>query len=129
MTQIHTDVEQRDPRTHAIIGAALEVHKILGHGFLEAVYHQSMAVEFASRNVQFARELALPVQYKGQLLLCFYKADFVCFSSVLVELKAVDTLVGSHRAQILNYLKATGLTVGLLINFGAMRLQYERFVL
>jgi GxxExxY protein len=121
--------EQRDRRTHAIIGAAIDVHNTLGHGFLEAVYQEALAVEFSLREIPFERERSFVLQYKGRPLACLYKADFVCFGDVLVELKALDALTGSHRAQVLNDLKATGLTPGLLMNFGAPQLQYERFVL
>src|SRR4051794_5050199 len=98
-----------DPQTHAIIGAAMEVHRQLGPGFLEAVYHEAMRVEMADRAIPFAGEVCLPVYYKGQRLGCSYRADFVCFESVIVELKALQALTGIEQAQLLNYLKATGM--------------------
>ncbi|MBU0639006.1 MAG: GxxExxY protein [Planctomycetes bacterium] len=121
--------DKQDPRTYAIIGAALGVHRQLGSGFLEAVYQEALGIEFQSRGITHCREVQLPVLYKGQRLTCDYRADFVCSDSVIVELKAVNELSGAHEAQVINYLKATGLEVGLLINFGAASLQYKRFVL
>lgn len=118
----------RDPRTYAIIGAAMEVHRQLGCGFLEAVYQAALAIELEARAIPFQKETELPVFYKGQRLACDYRADFVCFESVIVELKAVSELTGVHEAQVINYLKATGLEVGLLINFGAESLGYKRFI-
>jgi GxxExxY protein len=119
---------QRDKRTYAIIGTAMEVHRELGSGFLEAVYHEALTIEMTSRNIQFVHEVELPVIYKGQQLATSYRADFICFDKVIVEIKALGELNTLHEAQILNYLKATGFEVGLLINFGAESLQYKRFV-
>src|SRR5919202_2261573 len=119
---------ERDPQTYAIIGAAMEVHKVLGHGFLEAVYHEALADEFRRREIAFNSEVELPITYKGKILAAKYKADFVVFDSIIVELKALDALTGHERAQLLNYLKASGLHRGLLLNFGARSLQYERLV-
>lgn len=119
---------ERDPRTHAIIGAAMEVHRELGCGFLEAVYQEALAVELRARSILFQRELTLPVRYKGELLSTFYRADFKCFDSVLIEVKALQRLSGIEEAQVLNYLKATGNEVGLLLNFGAPSLAWKRLV-
>ncbi len=118
-----------DPRTFAIIGAAMEVHKQLGCGFLETVYQEAMAIEFSKRNIPLKREVRLPIHYKGQLLATIYCADFICFDSVVIELKALGHLSGSEEAQVINYLKATGYEVGLLLNFGARSLQHRRLVL
>ena len=123
MTPMSTD---KDPRTHAIIGAAIEVHNQLGHGFLEAAYQEALALELAARGVPFRREVEVVIRYKGQALRCTYRADFVCFDDVLVELKALAALGGAEQAQVLNYLKGTGLHLGLLLNFGSPRLEVKR---
>ena len=120
--------EIRDPKTFAIIGAAMEVHREMGCGFLERVYQESLAVELAIRKIPFQREIELPVKYKGQALDAIYKPDFICYESVIVETKALSLISGSEAAQLLNYLKITGYEVGLLINFGVTSLEYERYV-
>jgi len=106
----------------------MEVHRQLGHGFLESVYQEALAIELAAREIPFKREVALPVKYKGQLLQCSYRADFVCFEEVVVELKAISQLTGMDEAQTINELKATNLHRALLINFGAPSLDYKRLV-
>ncbi|HTL72586.1 MAG TPA: GxxExxY protein [bacterium] len=118
-----------DPQTYAIIGAAMEVHRELGHGFLEAVYQEALAVELASRQILFQREAPLQVKYKNQPLACAYKADFICFGEILVELKAIEHLGNPEKAQVINYLNATKFSRALLINFGASSLEYQRMVL
>ena len=120
--------DQRDPQTHAIIGAAIEVHKTLGRGFLEIVYHKALEEELKARAIPFGDEVFLPILYKGRLLECTYRADFICYEEILLELKALDNLDSAHRAQVLNYLKATGLKRALLINFGDDILRFERIV-
>jgi GxxExxY protein len=107
----------------------MEVHRQLGCGFLEPVYQEALAIEFTNRNVPFVREVKLPLEYKGRLLQSKYCADFICFNSIVVELKALARTSGTEEAQVINYLKATGHQVGLLINFGARSLEHRRFVL
>jgi GxxExxY protein len=121
--------EPRDPRTFAILGAAFEVHKQLGNGFLEAVYQQALVREMTARDIPYRAQAELPIRYKGEVLQVSYRADFICFDSVVVELKALTRLGDVEAAQVLNYLKATGHTTGLLLNFGAPRLEYRRLSL
>ena len=107
----------------------MEVHGQLGPGFLEAVYQEALAIEFAARAIPFSQEVALPVLYKGQQLACSYRADFVCCESIIVELKAIRELTGVDESQVLNYLKATGMKRALLLNFGRPSLEFKRLVL
>ena len=123
-----TDFETRDAQTFAIIGAAMEVHRVLGPGFLETVYKEALAIELAARGIPFQREKLLTVFYKETPLACKYQADFLCFDEVVVEAKAVSDIAGGHRAQAINYLKATGKRRALVINFGALSLQHQRLV-
>jgi GxxExxY protein len=119
----------RDPLTFAIIGAAMTVHRTLGHGFLEAVYQEALAIEFLECGIPYQREVALPITYRGKMLQTSYRADFLCYGAILVELKALQKLSGTEESQVTNYLKASRLEKSLLINFGAPSLEYKRLVL
>ena len=119
---------ERDPETYAIIGAAMAVHRQLGHGFLEAVYQEALAIELNKQNVPFEREIALPITYAGVTLQTHYRADFICFDSIIVELKALGRLTNNEKSQVINYLKATNLHKGLLLNFGTASLEHQRIV-
>jgi len=114
---------------YKIIGACMEVHTELGSGFLEAVYEEAIKIEFDEREIPFVSEIKMDVYYKGEKLNKFYQADFICYDQIIVEIKAIENLADTHIAQILNYLKATGHRVGLLINFGTKKLQYKRVIL
>jgi GxxExxY protein len=129
MTQIDLTrrAEHRDTQTYSIIGAAMEVHRHLESGFLEPVYQAALEREFIERSIAHDREVMLPVKYKGHRLDVGYRADFVCFGDVLVELKSLDRLRDRDHSQIINYLSASGLGRGILLNFGASSLQYQRF--
>jgi GxxExxY protein len=114
--------------TRVIIGAAMEVHSNLGPGFLESVYEAAMAIEFNLQKVPYERQKAIPVLYKGEKAKDFF-CDFLVGQKVLTELKALKTMTNIEEAQLLNYMKATGMEVGLLINFGERSLKYKRLVL
>ena len=117
-----------DQKTYKIIGAAIEVHKELGCGFLEAVYQEALAREFRIQRIPNKAQPIVDIKYKGEVLDKKYQPDFVCYEEVIVEIKAISGLSGIEEAQLINYLKATGLKVGLLINFGAKSLEHKRFV-
>jgi GxxExxY protein len=114
---------------YAIVGAAIEVHRELGPGFLEAVYQEALELELLDRNVPFEAQRPLAITYKGRTLIKEYIADLICYDQIIAELKAIDRLTSREEAQLLNYLKATRLRVGLLINFGSHgRLEWRRLV-
>ena len=113
---------------YGIVGAAMEVHKELGCGFLEAVYQEAFQLELQSRHIPFVFQKQLAIFYKGRQLTKEYYADVVCYENIIVELKALDQLSTNATAQILNYLKASRLKVGVLINFGGSSLEWKRFV-
>jgi GxxExxY protein len=113
--------------SYAIVGAAMEVHRVLGPGFLEAVYQTALAHELALRGIRFEQFKRLPVAYKD-VLVGEYVADFVVEDAVILELKAVSALTPSHEAQAINYLAATGFRLAILLNFGAPSLKYQRLV-
>ena len=115
--------------SYAINGAAMQVYNVLGHGFLESVYQEALAIDFTKRGIPYQREKELKIYYDGKELQQTYRADFVCYDDIIVEIKAVSELDGSHRSQVYNYLKATGFKLGLLINFGHYNgIQIERKV-
>ena len=122
MALLHEDESYR------IIGAAIEVHKNLGMGFLEAVYQEALEKEFILQSIPYRREVQFLIYYKNELLNKTYIADFVCYNNIIVELKAVQKLTGEHQAQVMNYLKASKLGIGLLFNFGSKSLEHKRII-
>jgi GxxExxY protein len=114
--------------TYAIIGAAMEVHRTLGHGYLESVYEEALAHEFGLRGIAYDRQAKLAVRYK-EIVAGEFRADFLVERKVVVELKALKALSDGDEAQLLNYLKGTGYRIGLLLNFGAPSLEYRRRIL
>lgn len=116
-----------DDLTYAIIGAAMAVHRTLGHGFLEQVYQEALEHEFVASRIPYEREFLLPTRYRDKVLQTSYRADFLCYGSILVEL-ALQKLSGTEESQVINYLKASGLGKALLINFGAPSIEYKRLV-
>ena len=114
---------------YQIIGAAMEVHRELGPGFLEAVYQEALELEFQEQFIPYEREKPLTIFYKGTKLNRTYSSDFLCYDKIIVELKALSQLNGDHESQLINYLKATKLRLGILINFGAKSLEYKRMIL
>jgi GxxExxY protein len=114
---------------YKIVGACCEVYNAMGCGFLEAVYQECLRIEFSKQAIPFKAQAPLELSYKGQMLEQKYVPDFTCFEKVIVEIKALKELSDEHRAQVHNYLKATGYRLGLLVNFGHHpKLQYERIV-
>ena len=114
---------------YAIVGAAIEVHKELGPGFLEEVYQEALEMELAMRELPFQSQVPLRLYYKKKRMKKEYRADYLSYDKIIVEIKALKNLSGKEEAQILNYLKATGFRVGVLINFGSHgRLEWKRFI-
>ena len=104
--------------SYQILGACFEVYNELGYGFLESVYQESLALELHNQRIPFVQKPRLTILYKDQTLSQFFEADFLCFDEIILEIKAVKELINEHRAQVINYLKATDKRLGLLINFG-----------
>jgi GxxExxY protein len=115
---------------YAIMGAAMDVHRELGSGFLESVYQEALELELSRREIPFEAQKAIKIVYKVETLKKEFIADFFCYGMIIIELKAQDVLSGREEAQVLNYLKATGIKLGLLINFGSQpKLEWKRLVL
>ncbi len=116
--------------SYKIMGACFEVYQTLGRGFLESVYQECLEIELSDRGISFVPQRELHIVYKERTLKQFYKADFVCYDKIIVEVKAISQLVDEHRAQTFNYLKATQMRLGILVNFGAHpKLEHHRIVL
>jgi GxxExxY protein len=114
---------------YAIIGAAIEVHKEIGNGFLESVYEEAMKLESIAKNIPHETQIKLPVYYKGILLEKTFIADYIAYGKIIVEFKCIPKLTSVEEAQIITYLKATGMNLGLLVNFGSPgRLEWKRFI-
>lgn len=113
---------------YKIIGAAYEVHKELKSGFLEPVYQEAMDKELKMQGIPYEREYLINIFYKNEKLDKYYKADFICFNEIIVELKALPDITTEHESQLINYLKATHKRLGILINFGKPSLQYKRII-
>ncbi len=123
-----TELIYRD-ETYKIIGAAIEVHKELGHGFLEAVFQEALEIEFEDQTIPFESQKQLQIHYKGRVLKKQYIADFLVQNEILIEIKAIEKLTSKEESQVINYLNATNLKLGLLINFGSEgKLEWKRLV-
>lgn len=119
-----------EDESYAIRGAIFEVYRVLGSGFLEAVYQESLQIEFSRHQIPIKAQVELPLVYKDQPLLQTYRADFICYEKIIVEIKAIKDIGDEHRAQVFNYLKATNYRLGLLVNFGHYpKVTIERIVL
>ena len=128
MTQIGSGKPQRDDETYQVIGAAMQVHRTLGPGFLEPVYRAALEIEFNSYGIPWASEVDLSIAYRGVQLRVRYRPDFVCYGSIVVKVKALSRLATQEHAPTINYLKAARMSRGLLLKFGASSLEYQRFI-
>jgi len=124
----HMEPNFQDPRTFDIIGAAYEVHRHLGTGFLEIFYKDALEIEFTERQIPFEREAPCRVEYKGRPLRADYKIDFICYGEVILEVKARSVTGPADHAQVLSYLASAKLRCGLLLNFGTAKLEHKRFI-
>jgi GxxExxY protein len=125
---MNTDIVFKE-ESFKIIGACFEVYNNMGHGFLETVYQECLAIEFSDLGLPFVEQPHLKLKYKTKPLKQTYLPDFLCFDEIIVEIKAAKSLTDEHRAQVINYLKATGKKLALLVNFGHYpKLEYERFL-
>ena len=114
--------------SYKIVGACMKVHRTLGAGFLEAVYQIALEKEFTLQNIPFSSQVKLPVFYEGESLGKYYVADFICYEKIVVEIKSASFISDPQEKQLINYLKATGKELGILVNFGAKSLQYKRVI-
>jgi GxxExxY protein len=121
-------VDTRDPQTYAIIGAAMEVHRHLGCGFSEPVYYEPFEFELSARGIPFRGNVELPIVYKGYRMRKTYRADYICYAEIVVELEALATVGALEEAQLINNMRAAHCARGLLLNFGGRSLQYKRRV-
>jgi len=112
--------------SYKIVGAAMEVHRLLGCGFVEPVYQEALEKEFTLRGIPYEREKELDINYKGYTLTKTFRADFICYNKIILELKAVKEFTDEHYAQTFNYLRASGMELGILINFGLASIEFER---
>jgi GxxExxY protein len=129
LAKMNDELIYRD-ECYRIVGACLAVHTDKGNGFTEPVYQDALEIEMELTGIPFDAQHNYPIQYRGRQLRHTYTPDLVCFDLIIVELKAAKALIDEHRAQVLNYLKVTGLQLGLLVNFGSHpRLEWERIVL
>ncbi len=122
----HTQLIYKD-EVYRIVGAALEVSNHLGCGFLEAVYQEALGIEFADQEIPFESQKRIAIFYKNTVLDKKYIADFLCYGKIIVEIKAIKAITEIEEAQLLNYLKATNLPLGLIINFGSKKLEWKRY--
>ena len=112
---------------YEIIGAAMEVHNTLGQGFLESVYQEALEIEMRKRNIPFTSQSKIQILYKDVPMEHYFVADFVCYDKIIVELKSVSAILPEHEAQIINYLRATGFKLGILLNFNEESLFFKRY--
>lgn len=113
--------------SYQIVGACMEVYNNLGPGFLESVYQEALSKEFVSKEIPFLQQWGIDVYYKGEKPEKKFFADYLCYGEIIIELKVMEALAPEHEAQVINYLKATGRPLGLLVNFGGKSLHYKRF--
>jgi len=121
-TEREEKLEKRDPLTEKVIGSAIEVHRTLGPGLLESAYERCLARELELNQIPFEQQVEIPIEYKGIRLDCAYRIDLLVQDSLILELKSVDSLLSIHEAQLLTYMKLTGIRTGLLMNFNTKRL-------
>jgi GxxExxY protein len=114
--------------TYDIIGAAMDVHRTLGNGFLESVYQEALEIELTARHIPFVAQHPIEINFKNKILTKCFIADLLCYNEIIIELKAVSDITSVHEAQLINYLKATKKELGIIINFGTDSLEYKRYL-